>query len=1051
MSMNSDPPALPKKTDIIYGSVSSITADLHFMLPSGIYLPMKALLSATLAEVKERLFEEASKDPINRILKHKSFYLFIAINKNGIRQECGDESKRLSELELYRFFFKVQERVGNVEDKIIDGTIGLLISKNLSEFNIMGGEVQECRRNLVNTVEKVLRQRGSDSHLLARYYYPPKVASGEILPDLLMETLTEDGKFNAIFYISQDGKQSNTEMRILVPACASVNQVVFNVLNPTLPVQQEHEMDHVLKVLGESSYFLDGHVEIIRYKHVRNALMRGEELRFKVIPLKVLYDSLPRTKFIKPVYADAMVPIEKGTTSLWSINPEITYFITIKWISSTNLPENYKLQLQACLYHGDRIISEIINTPEYKFDNDQFDFRLEFPVPVCSMPRSTKLCFNLTATSDNSKGLTLKRFKKPIFTALAWANMMVFDYHGILINGHQTLHMRRYEEEPEECFNYIGTTDSHVVGTTMQKIVLEIDIPIFHRTKVKYPDITEITNHAYQVNPGLKKGTIELGRMYTSDHIDKLKKIINTDRLVELEEIDLQYVWDLRLICSTCEESLPKLLTACDWSNRDSVAEIEVILQRWPEISINTALELLDYSFADRSVRDFAVKNLSQQLTDDYFAEYLLQLVQVLKYEPYLYCSLAVMLLEKSLWNAHIGHFLFWHLRAEMHLPELSVRYGILLESYCRGAGAYTQQLDLQIRALKKMKQLTDNLQTQGGGYTQDKLREKLQEYSDGKIFTMASPLNPTFLLDGLQSTKCKYMDSKMKPLWMVFNNQEQLGKSVYQIFKNGDDLRQDMITIQLFRIMDSLWQDQGLDLRLSPYGCLSTGNQIGMIEIVLNSYTLAKIHKKYGGGAKGAFSSQSLYNYLVDANKDSKQIDNAIKNFTLSCAGYCVATFVLGIGDRHSDNIMMKENGQLFHIDFGHFLGNFKSKFGIKRERVPFVLTRDFLYIICRGREHTDAVAIPHMTGFRNLCERGYLILRQNASLFINLLSMMLSTGIPELRSIEDIAYMRDALCLDESESTARDFFRAKFAEAINNSITVSINWYIHGIARKS
>jgi len=37
-------------------------------------------------------------------------------------------------------------------------------------------------------------------------------------------------------------------------------------------------------------------------------------------------------------------------------------------------------------------------------------------------------------------------------------------------------------------------------------------------------------------------------------------------------------------------------------------------------------------------------------------------------------------------------------------------------------------------------------------------------------------------------------------------------------------------------------------------------------------------------------------------------------------------------------------------HIDFGHFLGNFKSKFGVKRERVPFVLTDDFIHIITKG-----------------------------------------------------------------------------------------------------
>ncbi len=128
---------------------------------------------------------------------------------------------------------------------------------------------------------------------------------------------------------------------------------------------------------------------------------------------------------------------------------------------------------------------------------------------------------------------------------------------------------------------------------------------------------------------------------------------------------------------------------------------------------------------------------------------------------------------------------------------------------------------------------------------------------------------------------------------------------------------------------------------------------------------------------------------------------------------------------------------GHLFHIDFGHFLGNYKSKFGIKRERAPFVFTPQYAAVI--GDANSD-----RWNQYVRRCKAAYNVLRKNANLLINLFHMMLSTGIPELREEQDIAYLRTALSLDMSDEEAAKFIESLIYESLECK-TTRVNDMVH------
>jgi phosphatidylinositol kinase/protein kinase (PI-3 family) len=161
------------------------------------------------------------------------------------------------------------------------------------------------------------------------------------------------------------------------------------------------------------------------------------------------------------------------------------------------------------------------------------------------------------------------------------------------------------------------------------------------------------------------------------------------------------------------------------------------------------------------------------------------------------------------------------------------------------------------------------------------------------------------------------------------------------------------------------------------------------------------------------------------------------LDNFVRSLAAYSVATYVLGIGDRHNDNVMITRSGKVFHIDFAYFLGNFLSFAGIQRETTPFLLPPEFMYVLGgpTGASYLEFVRISH---------RAYLAVRRRADRLLTMFTMMMSVGLPQLSRWEHIYFLRNTLCLDESEARAASHFDSLIRKSQKNT-RVLINNAVH------
>mmetsp|Transcript_20572 Transcript_20572/g.45613 ORF Transcript_20572/g.45613 Transcript_20572/m.45613 type:complete len:1348 (+) Transcript_20572:101-4144(+) len=211
---------------------------------------------------------------------------------------------------------------------------------------------------------------------------------------------------------------------------------------------------------------------------------------------------------------------------------------------------------------------------------------------------------------------------------------------------------------------------------------------------------------------------------------------------------------------------------------------------------------------------------------------------------------------------------------------------------------------------------------------------------------------------------------------------------------KFGDDLRQDQLILQLMQLMEHAWEEylppeQSRALRLSPYKALAVTPEAGYVKFVPESETLSKALRSSGF---------NLIKYFEKCKPPEMSMTKVLNNLCGSVAAFTVATYVLGIGDRHLDNLMVRNDGRFFHIDFGFILGD-DPKPGAPPVRVP----RELIAAL-EHKENPDAP--DRFKQALNLAGDAFVVLKHLAPLWASILKLTAAAGgagVQKLQQAED------------------------------------------------
>ena len=514
---------------------------------------------------------------------------------------------------------------------------------------------------------------------------------------------------------------------------------------------------------------------------------------------------------------------------------------------------------------------------------------------------------------------------------------------------------------------------------------------------------------------------------------DKLNYILQTPVTQALSSTELDLLWRFRYYLANNKKALSKFIKCVKWEVEvEAEQAMEVITSHWVPIDVEDALELLGPNWSHPPLRRYAVSRLAQA-TDEDLQMYLLQLVQALKYDRENsaekrrernksdrdYQDLSAFLNMRASNHESLANYLYWYLQIEIEEEDSFkadniAMYREVLDNFL-AVTPFRETLEKQNKFISSLVQLVSTVK-EGGGDRLKMIEKMKQLLTDSEQFNidftnfppLPLPLDPSIRVCGIKPSKVTLFKSSLMPARLTFTTDKE--EDYVAIFKNGDDLRQDQLILQIISLMDKLLRRENLDLKLSPYQALATSSKHGFVQFV-DAVGIADILKNRTYGSILNF----FRNYNPCETGPYGVTADCMDNYVKSCAGYCVITYLLGVGDRHLDNLMLTKSGNLVHIDFGFILGR-----DPKPLPPPMKLSKQMIEGFGEGGMNSD-----HYQEFKKECHTAFIILRKNASLILNLFGLMVDANIPDIALEPDKAVKKveEKFRLDLTEEEAVQF----------------------------